>query len=161
MAPLLRLLDKTPFLRILRIDQSFHSHSTPPNPSAAPMLEELEAPLSICKALVPGRPVTNLMIRRSDVSHPAYIRTQQTLGLAEASIFQSASRPISQLRVTVQFYLEVPFWRHFPSLRVLHLDIVTCDENANTQPTLMIKGPIQKVTYSFLLRKPLPLIPSL
>lgn len=139
MAPLLRLLAKAASLRLLRVAKVSHPHQTPPDSSVAPMLEELEAPLPVCMVLVPGRPIANLSLMDMDL--------HGTLGLTDASIFQTASCPISQLRVPFQFYLNAPFWRHFPSLRVLRLDLV----GRNV--------PIQQVTWSFLLRKPLSLIP--
>jgi len=134
MTLLLRLLARTPSLRILRVSNVSYPHQAPPDSSTVPMLEELQAPLSVCTMLVPGRPVANLGL--------ANVGLQETPGLAEARIFQTASCPISQLRVPVQFYLNVPFWRHFPSLRVLHLDVITYDREQ--LPT--IKVPIHQVT---------------
>jgi len=93
MAPLLRLLAKTPSLRLLRVvDVSFQQ--TPPDSSAVPMLEELEAPLPVCMMLVP---VANLSLRNVELQGAL-------LGLTEASIFQAASCPISQLRVPLRFF---------------------------------------------------------
>jgi hypothetical protein len=140
MAPLLRLLVKTPSLKLLRVVDVSHPRQTPPDSSAAPMLEELEAPLPVCMMLVPGRPVANLSLMN--------VVFQETPGLTEASIFQTASCPISQLKAPFQFYLNAPFWRHFPSLRALRLD-------------QGVTVPIQQVTWSSFLRKPLSLIPFL
>jgi hypothetical protein len=114
MAPLLRLLAKTPSLRLLRVVEVSSPQQTPPDSSAAPMLEELEAPL-LCMMLVPGQPVANLRLRNVELQGAL-------LGPTEASIFQSASCYISQLRVPLEFYLNAPFWRHFPFLRFLRLD---------------------------------------
>lgn len=115
MAPLLRLLEKTPSLRHLRVVEVSSPQHTPPDSSAAPLLEELEAPLPVCMMLVPGRPVANLSLRNVGLQGAL-------LGPTEASIFQSASCHISQLRVPLEFYLNAPFWRHFPSLLFLRLD---------------------------------------
>jgi hypothetical protein len=142
MAPLLRLLAKTPSLRLLRVANIPPPQQTPPDSSGAPMLEELEAPLPLCMMLVPGRPVANLSLKNVRWEGPV-------LGPTEASIFQSASCPISQLKVPLEFYLNAPFWRHFPLLRVLRLD------------SLGQGAPIQKVRWSSFLRRPLSLIPFL
>jgi len=140
MAPLLRLLAKTPSLRLLRVVDIPPPQQTPPDLSAAPMLEELEAPLPLCMMLVPGRPVANLSLKN--------VELQGTLlGPTEARIFQTTSCPISQLKVPLEFYLKPPFWRHFPSLRVLRLD----------SPGR--SAPIQQVRWSCFLRRPLSLIP--
>jgi len=130
----LRLLARTPSLKVLRLNKISYPHQAPPDSSTVPMLEELRAPLPVCTMLVPGRPVANLGLVNMGL--------QETPGLAEALIFQTASRPISQLSVPVQFYLNVPFWRHFPSLRVLRLDVITYD--GEQLPT--IKVPIHQVT---------------
>jgi len=149
MAPLLHLLARTPSLRVLRVAKVSYPQQTPLDSSTAPMLEELEAPLSVCTMLVPGRPVANLSL--------ANVAWQGTLGLTEASIFRTGSCPISQFRVPLQFYLDVPFWKHFPSLRVLRLDVIT----ANRDSTVMFNAPIQEVAWSSFLRKRLSLIPFL
>ena len=115
MASLLRLLEKTPSLRHLRVVEVSSPQHTPPDSSAAPLLEEIEAPLPVCMMLVPGRPVANLSLRNVGLQGAL-------LGPTEANIFQSASCHISQLRVPLEFYLNAPFWRHFPSLLFLRLD---------------------------------------
>ncbi|KIM43831.1 hypothetical protein M413DRAFT_26124 [Hebeloma cylindrosporum] len=137
MGPLFHVLTQTPSLRILRIRSAPDPHQTPPDSSTVPMLEELKAPSSVCRMLVPGRPITNLSL--IDMNKP------MTLGLAEANIFQATSRPISQLRVPVEFYLSVPFWRHFPSLRTLRLDLV--DYHGTMGHT--IRFPIQQTISNF------------
>ena len=144
MAPLLCLLEKTPSLKLLRVVDIPPPQQTPPDSSAAPLLEELEAPLPLCMMLVPGRPVVNLSLRT--------VELQETLlGPTEARIFQTASCPISQLKVPLHFYLKAPFWRHFPSLRVLHLDLQGLLQGLNI--------PIQQVRWSSCLRRSLSLTP--
>ena len=112
-----KIFQKTPALEKLRISMAADLKHVQFG-DVLPALDELCCPLLLLRSLVPGRPISSIKIAGS--SKPSTETTVSPL----ASLFKKSTRKIHSLHVPVHDYLTIPFWEHFPDLKLLRLQYV-------------------------------------
>jgi hypothetical protein len=120
---LAEFLEKTPYLKTLRVSWYASGPTGGPlvlKPQVVPQLTDLGARWSLCAQILPGRPISRLEVSQ----------ITGKLGRNEVKILAMSTEPLVQLSIPNSFYLNVPFWEHFPHLRDLEIWSMNCDHEA-------------------------------
>jgi len=117
------ILQCTPSLKYLRVAfvGLIASHVREPthlDPEIATSLEIVDIPFSILEMIVPGRPIRIATVTCDEFNR---IGSLPQPVQNEIRILEASTGRISQLRIPVTFYLEVPFAEHFVDLRILEI----------------------------------------
>lgn len=116
-----KIFQKTPALKKLRISSAGPSQRDVELDDLLPALDDVSCPVFLLKSLVPGRPISSIKITTSSLTELTDIQ----------SLFKKSTHKIRSLCVPIHAYRTIPFWKHFPDLESLRVEVL--DDRALTE----------------------------
>ncbi|PPQ96905.1 hypothetical protein CVT26_005891 [Gymnopilus dilepis] len=82
-----------------------------------PVLEEVHAPVALLSGIIPRRPISNIQILQLAEIDPV-------VKAGDIAAFTSSSSVIHEMQIHPHLYSQYPFFRHFPGLKTLRINLI-------------------------------------